>query len=55
VDSSSIKIETSGSKVTLRGKVRSWAEKKEAENIAWAAPGVLAVDNQIDIDVAVYA
>ena len=55
VDSSSIKIEISGSKVTLRGKVRSWAEKKQAENIAWTAPGVLSVDNKIDIDVAVYA
>jgi osmotically-inducible protein OsmY len=55
VDSSSIKIDIVGSKVTLRGKVRSWAEKKQAENIAWAAPGVLSVDNKIDIDVAVYA
>ncbi|MFZ6014340.1 MAG: BON domain-containing protein [Bacteroidota bacterium] len=55
VDSSSIKIETSVGKVTLRGKVRSWAEKKEAENIAWAAPGVMSVDNKIEIDVAVYA
>ena len=55
VDSSSIKIEISGSKVTLRGKVRSWAEKKQAESIAWAAPGVLSVENKIDIDVAVYA
>jgi osmotically-inducible protein OsmY len=55
VDSSSIRIETSGDKVTLRGKVRSWAEKKEAEDIAWAAPGVMSVDNKIDIDIDVYA
>jgi osmotically-inducible protein OsmY len=55
VDSSSIRIETSGSRVTLRGKVRSLAEKKEAENIAWAAPGVMSVDNKIEIDVEVYA
>jgi len=55
VDASSIKVDTSGSKVILHGKVRSWAEKKEAENIAWAAPGVLSVDNKIDIDVEVYA
>jgi osmotically-inducible protein OsmY len=55
IDSSSIKVDTSGSKVSLHGKVRSWAEKKEAENIAWAAPGVLSVDNKIDIDVEVYA
>lgn len=55
VDASSIKIDTSGSKVVLHGKVRSWAEKKEAENIAWATSGVLSVDNKIDIDVEVYA
>jgi len=53
LDSSSIHIDTSGSKVTLRGKVKSWTEKKEAENIAWCAPGVLSVDNKIDIDVEV--
>ncbi len=55
IDSSSIKIDTTGSKVTLHGNVRSWAERKEAENIAWTAPGVLAVDNKIEIDTAVYA
>jgi Predicted periplasmic or secreted lipoprotein len=54
IDSSSIKIETDGNKVTLRGKVRSLAERKEAENIAWTAPGVRSVDNQIEIDVGVH-
>lgn len=55
VDSSAIKIDTLGTKVILKGKVRSWAEKKEAANIAWAAPGVLGVDNQIEVEVSVYA
>jgi len=41
--------------VTLRGKVRSWAERKDAEKAAWASPGVTAIDNQIEIDLAVYA
>ena len=55
VDASSIRVETVGNKVTLHGKVRSWAEKKDAETIALRAPGVLSVDNKIDIDVAVFA
>ena len=55
LDSSSIQIETSGSEVILRGTVKSWIEKKEAENIAWRAPGVLSVDNRITIDTEVYA
>lgn len=50
IDSSSISVDISGSKATLNGKVRSWAEKRDAEDVAWAAPGILAVDNKIEID-----
>lgn len=50
IDSSAISVETSGSKVTLKGKVRSWMEKQDAENVAWSLPGVLEVANQIEVD-----
>jgi osmotically-inducible protein OsmY len=49
LDAQNITVQVSGSEVTLRGSVRSWLERHEAEKAAWAAPGVTAVHNYITI------
>jgi osmotically-inducible protein OsmY len=48
-DARNITIEVEGSKVILRGTVRSYAEKQAAEDTAWSAPGVTEVENRIVI------
>ncbi|TFZ55228.1 BON domain-containing protein [Methylorubrum sp. Q1] len=49
VDANRVMVEAKGSEVVLNGTVRSWAERQEAERVAWAAPGVTKVDNRITI------
>ena len=36
--------------VTLKGHVDSWHQKSEAERIAWNAPGVKQVQNDLYVD-----
>jgi osmotically-inducible protein OsmY len=50
LDASRITVEANGSDVILRGTVKSWAERQEAERAAWAAPGVTSVDDRIIIN-----
>jgi osmotically-inducible protein OsmY len=51
IDASHIDVEANGGEVILKGTVRSWVERDEAERAAWAAPGVTKVDNRITISV----
>jgi osmotically-inducible protein OsmY len=50
LDAKRITVDVVGSKVILKGTVRSWAEREEAERQAWLAPGVTSVDNRITIE-----
>lgn len=50
LDAERITVEADGGKVTLRGAVRSWTERQEAERVAWMAPGVSSVDNRITVE-----
>lgn len=47
VDADRITVEANGSVVTLKGTVRSWIERDEAERIAWSAPGITTVEDRI--------
>lgn len=49
IDSDNIEVEVIEDVIVLSGNVSSWAEKRDAERIAWASPGVTEVDNRIEI------
>lgn len=51
LDAAGITVEAHGPEVMLRGEVRSWAERDQAQQIAWAAPGVTNVINEIRVRV----
>jgi osmotically-inducible protein OsmY len=49
IDANRIQVETHDGKVILKGTVRSWTEREEAERAAWRGTGVTAVENHIVI------
>ncbi len=49
VDADRIVVDTSGSEVSLRGEVRSWSERDQAQRSAWSAPGVTSVRNELTV------
>jgi len=51
LDAATIGLVVVGNRVELNGKVRTWAERNEAERAAWSAPGVWKVDNNLQIAV----
>ena len=50
LDAGKIHVDTLGNKVILTGNVSSLAEKNDAEDAAWAAPGVTLVENKLDVN-----
>lgn len=53
VEAGSIKVSVLNGRVTLDGKVKAWYERDLAERTAWSAPGVISVEDHINIVSAV--
>lgn len=49
-DALHIEVLVEGAQVTLRGHVRSWAERRAAQGAAWSAPGVGSVVNNLLVE-----
>ena len=49
IDAQRIYVATVNGTVTLSGEVPTWQERREAESAAWAAPGVIRVENTIAV------
>jgi osmotically-inducible protein OsmY len=50
-DADNLIVELVDHRATLRGKVQSFAEKRDAERAAWQTPGVTEVKNELTIEV----
>lgn len=50
VDARRVSVETHNGTVVLKGTVHSLTERAAAERAAWAAPGVIAIDDQLIVE-----
>ena len=48
-DPGDISVEANGAAVTLRGHVRGWSERSQAERSAWSTLGVQSVRNELKV------
>jgi osmotically-inducible protein OsmY len=48
-DAGRIEVRTHGGEIILAGTVANGAERTEAERVAWTAPGVVSVDNRLQL------
>jgi osmotically-inducible protein OsmY len=49
LDSHEITVDVNGGEVTLGGTARSWADRRQAEHVAWSAAGVTSVKNHLTV------
>ncbi|MDB4869622.1 MAG: hypothetical protein JWL97_626 [Gemmatimonadales bacterium] len=54
-DADRITVEVDGNRAILKGTVRSYAEKRDAERAARNAPGITDVDNRLTVDPSIFA
>jgi osmotically-inducible protein OsmY len=54
-DADRISVEVDGNRAILKGTVRSYAEKRDAERAARNAPGITDVENRLTVDPSIFA
>lgn len=51
IEANNIAVRAEGNKVIIKGKVRSWAERREVERAVWSTPGVAEVEDDLLIGI----
>jgi len=49
IEAQGVRVEVSDGSVTLKGKVRTWSERRAAERAAWSAPGIKTLNDHLSI------